>query len=185
MAKQDDWRFCNKCHGLVWAALGANDYCFGDRGRQPSGGFNTRGHDVTGSWNFELVTEDEWRLGPPNHSQWKYCNKCRMLWWAFENWVGDREPYVIPGRCPAGGIHVDDGSWNFSVAIADVVGQDNWRVCQNCRGLWWAGNGRGVCIGDPAGHVQGTPADPLIGPFRDSANYILPQSSRPPAPGPR
>jgi len=41
-AGQNNWRWCNKCHGLFFAGHGA--------GVCPAGG----GHDKTGSWDYSV-----------------------------------------------------------------------------------------------------------------------------------
>lgn len=159
MARQENWRFCNRCHGLWWADGGAGP-CFDDRLHPPHpGNFDTRGHNAAVSWNFELVSSDESSTGQPN---WKFCNKCKGLWWAGDGM----------GKCPGGDGHDGARSWNFILAPvgSGVTGQDNWRYCNKCHALWWAGNGRGACI-DNHGHDDAR-----------SWDFVLPVRPEPPEP---
>lgn len=58
------------------------------------------------------------------------------------------------GMCPVTGEHVASED-NYSLIINEPeVGQDNWRLCCNCQGLFLARDSLGVC---PAGgnHVPG------------------------------
>ena len=114
---QDNWRLCNKCHGLAFAGNPS-------LGRCPAGG----DHEHGGSFNYMLAHD-----APPfGQDNWRWCNKCQGL--AFAG-----NPSL--GRCPAGGDHDHGASFNYILAH-DVppFGQDNWRWCNKCQGLAFAGS---------------------------------------------
>jgi hypothetical protein len=81
-----------------------------------------------------------------NQSNWRWCDKCQGLWFAGN---------PSKGSCPADhGDHSHSGSSNYTLtanapAITPGV-QTNWRWCDKCQGLWFAGNApsMGAC---PAG----------------------------------
>jgi hypothetical protein len=88
-----------------------------------------------------------------SQDNWRWCSKCEGLWWA-----GD----TTHGVCPADKKeHVLDGSSNYTLLSNTdpaASGQDNWRWCSQCEGLWWAGDTtHGVCPANGAGHsLQGS-----------------------------
>jgi hypothetical protein len=51
------------------------------------------------------------------------------------------------GKCPAGAGHDSYGSGDYSLMqnVGASVGQNNWRWCNRCQGLFFAGHGAGVC----------------------------------------
>ena len=89
-----------------------------------------------------------------SQGNWRFCNKCHALFF-------DGTPNK--GRCTAGGGHVSAGH-NFHMLIGDVgeevpPGQIDWRLCNKCYSMIYAGYSRtkglkGLC---PAGggHVSG------------------------------
>jgi hypothetical protein len=86
---------------------------------------------------------------------WQWCDKCHGL--AF---AGDRSP----GRCPAGGLHDHQGSWDYALVmnVPGAAGQHDWRWCNKCQGLAFAGNrSPGPC---PAGGLHD---------HKDSGDYTL------------
>lgn len=44
------------------------------------------------------------------------------------------------GVCPAGGAHDINGSGDYTLQEAPTPGQQNWRWCHLCSGLFFAGN---------------------------------------------
>jgi hypothetical protein len=125
VARQDNWRYCNKCEGLHF---GGNT-----PGVCPAGG----GHITTGSSNYALGHNSP---GAPGQGNWRYCSKCEGL-----HYGGN-----AAGVCPAGGGHVTAGSGDYTLPLEDsgASGQANWRYCSKCEGLHFGGNTAGVC---PAG----------------------------------
>lgn len=119
LPKQDQWRFCHKCHGLWFAGHDT-------AGRCPRGG----GHSLDGSGNYALVDGVNFSGGQPN---WRFCQRCQGLW--FSGAGGS-------GSCPAGGGHSREGSGNY-VLTGDggIDGQYGWRWCQYCSGLWFSDDG--------------------------------------------
>ena len=88
-----------------------------------------------------------------------FCKKCRGLW---------RPPVDGDGVCPAGGGHSLLDSHNYELHY-DIPAQPNleseWRVCGNCRVLFW--KFAGICPGG-AGH-NGT----------NSPNFFLQYNTQP------
>jgi hypothetical protein len=73
-----------------------------------------------------------------NQHGWKWCNKCQGM-------VYGGNP--SPGPCPAGGDHSHTGSADYSISYGSGpytgATQGNWRWCDKCQGLWYAGNPSG------------------------------------------
>ena len=112
---QPDWRFCNKCFAMFFAA-------FPSQGQCPAGG----GHAAQG-FNFVLPHDIPPGTGQPD---WRFCNKCFAMFFAA---------FPSQGQCPAGGGHAAQG-FNF-VLPHDVPepGQRDWRFCNKCFEMFFAG----------------------------------------------
>ncbi|AUT75687.1 hypothetical protein C2L64_45950 [Paraburkholderia hospita] len=121
---QDNWRWCNKCEGLFFAADTTSGAC-------AAGG----GHNYAESGNYVLA------IAPAaGQDNWRWCHKCEGLFFA-----GD----TTTGACTAGGGHDYRGSGDYVLRAAPETGQDNWRWCHKCEGLFFAGDTTtGAC---PAG----------------------------------
>lgn len=93
---QDQWRWCSKCHCLVYSAPGSSGDCAaGDK------------HDPTASNNYAVVHEDA-HVPAGAQREWKYCSKCAVLnYTAWESGVG---------ACAAGGAHDVATSANYAVS---------------------------------------------------------------------
>jgi hypothetical protein len=130
MLNQENWRWCNKCQGLIFGGGGAERPC-------PSGGE----HRLDGSGNYFLIGDNPFSVDQDN---WRWCTKCFALCFAGAD----------AGPCPAGGTHDHTGSSNYKLLNEDstIPGQDNWRWCQKCQMLAFAGGGSGPC---PAGGAHG------------------------------
>jgi len=127
--RQSNWRWCNKCQGLFFAGH--------NQGSCPAGGSHNHG----GSWDYTLLANQNGY----SQSNWRWCNKCQGLFFAGHN----------QGSCPAGGSHNHGGSWDYTVLHNGTQGlspgsssQSNWRWCNKCQGLFFAGHNQGSC---PAG----------------------------------
>jgi hypothetical protein len=125
---QHDWRRCSKCQGLFYAGL-SSSVC-------PADG---HAHSHSGSGNYALhVTAADTQ---PN---WRWCFKCQGLFYAGNS----------GSSCPASGHHAATGgavaSGNYILAVdsEDAPGQQGWRWCSKCQGLWMSMNSGSVC---PAG----------------------------------
>jgi endonuclease/exonuclease/phosphatase family metal-dependent hydrolase len=79
---QENWRWCNRCHALIWGAGGS--VC-------PAGG-----EHMDQSSNYCLVIDTP---AAPGQHDWRWCHKCHALIWGAGESV-----------CPAGGEHTDQGS---------------------------------------------------------------------------
>ena len=100
---------------------------------------------------------------------WRWCRNCQGLWWE-----GDPAKACCPaGTSPIGIIpHVADGSADYALAVDDTSapGQQNWRWCERCDGLWFAGNNSaGFCprdrvdeSGNASGHVSSGRGDYVL-----------------------
>ena len=125
MALQNQWRYCKKCTGLFWR--GENQgRCPYDGAHEEQGADYTLSHDVGGDPSANL--QDNWRL----------CKTCQGLFFGGNSTTG-----TCPFRTPRGG-HDYQGSRNYSltVDVAPASGrqQTNWRWCNKCAGLFFAGN---------------------------------------------
>jgi rubrerythrin len=144
-SEQDNWRWCNKCQGLAFAGNPSPGAC-------PAGGT----HDHAGSGNYRLI-QDPPVLLPSSQNDWRWCNKCQGLAFAAS---------PSPGACPAGGTHDHAGSGNYdlmqNVSVSIPLTQDNWRWCNKCQGLAFAGSSSpGACpVGETHDHAG-------------SGNYLL------------
>jgi Gametolysin peptidase M11 len=121
---QNNWRWCDKCQGLVYAGSAV---C-------PAGGV----HDHSQSFNYRLALGDP---GFGGQHGWRWCRKCQGL--AFLDGA--------PGPCPAGGVHNHSDSGDYGLAINKLgfPGQNLWKWCNKCQGLAYAGSATpGAC---PAG----------------------------------
>ncbi len=88
--------------------------------------------------------------GVAGQDQWRFCLKCSALFWN-----GDPN---FKGACPNGGGHDTFGLGdNFVLPVepTSVQGQDRWRFCLRCAGLFWDGDEHttGTC---PAGATHVT-----------------------------
>jgi hypothetical protein len=134
---QKGWRWCKKCEGM-WFADGGEKR----PGRCPAG----QAHDTDGSGSYILTLNDDNAAGQQG---WRWCKKCEGLWFADG---GEKRP----GQCPAGGGHDTDGSGSYVLVLDDdnAAGQQGWRWCKKCEGLWFADGGEkrpGKC---PAGETH-------------------------------
>lgn len=104
-------------------------------------------HDPSGSFDYVL----NHGAPPLGHEEgnWCSCRKCNSLFWNGE---------AYKGRCPAGGNHEAEGSFDYIVTVNAVPpqapAQDGWRWCTKCRVLFYSGDPnnlgdcpRGVLVG--------------------------------------
>jgi cytochrome c5 len=126
---QNNWRYCQKCHGLFYDG-------YPQKGTCPAGG----GH-VAAGYNFVL-----YHSVPVNQNRqkdWEYCVKCQGLFF---------NGYPQKGTCPAGGEHqYHPGALHFVLDYnlpETPTAQANWRYCQKCHGLFYDGYPqKGTCPG--------------------------------------
>jgi peptidase M23-like protein len=113
--RQDGWHLCYRCASLFFSYQGANGVC-------PKGG----AHVSTG--NIYTLSDDIDAPGQPN---WKYCKKCRALFWGAN----------FGSRCPASPGIQHDGSGSGDYRIINNVpsdpGQHGWRFCFKCKSMWY------------------------------------------------
>lgn len=125
---QNNWKWCKKCQTLVFAGNANAGHC-------PAGDM----HDSTTGLNY-LVAMNARSVG--GQANWRWCSKCQAL-----SFAGGPSP----GQCSAGGIHDHAGSGNYILpssgtgALPDDT-QDNWRWCNKCQVLSFAGSASaGAC----------------------------------------
>ena len=127
---QDGWRYCGKCRSMFYDSDPAN------KGRCSAGGGST-----AYGLNF-VLPHDDVIIGANRQASWRYCGKCRTLFYAFD---GNNR-----GVCPAGGPHEPYG-FNFmlpyGMALAGPNQQSAWRYCGKCRAMFYAGDpaNNGAC----------------------------------------
>jgi hypothetical protein len=147
---QIHWRWCRNCQGLFFAPDGsANGVC-------PVGGGT---HDSSGSGNYSIVRN---MPGASGQDDWRWCKNCQGLFFAPEATSNG----VCPVKDDVGNPlrHDSIGSGDYNLVLDDPgFGQNNWRWCKNCQGLFFApdGSANGVC---PVGGAH----DPS-----ESGNYSL------------
>ena len=147
LGKQAQWRLCSQCQGLFYQ-LGAPSVC-------PAGG----PHVNIGGYNYELVYWSENASDAPQSAQlgWRSCSQCQGLFYG-------ESP---ESRCPAGGSHVNSGSFNYAIdrggdgTPPPAGAQPYWRWCSKCQGMFYGKSNGGAC--------------PASGPhaFGRSYNYFL------------
>jgi hypothetical protein len=138
---QNQWRFCNQCHGL---------YYDGDRvqkGTCLGAVIPGTGHSPAGD-NFVLPHD----LPPaPEQPDWRRCGKCFLLFF-------DHDPDL--SNCPAGGVHVAAlASFNYALPhdVPPGPGQPDWRLCRKCRSMFFNGyEDKGKCA-ESDGHAADLP----------------------------
>jgi hypothetical protein len=116
------WRFCLKCRGLFHSP--GNDAA----GTCPAGAK----HKPRKAVNYVLYAIENPSVGDQWSGWWK-CTKCAGLFLRF----GSSQP-ASGGVCPRGGAHSGGGDpvvlWT-GVAATGMM-EDNWGVCEKCRGLF-------------------------------------------------
>jgi Peptidase family M23 len=76
--------------------------------------------------------------------EWRWCQKCQGLFFGGTPGLG-----TAGGKCPAGGAHAAIQSGNYILVVDSAApGQPDWRWCNRCQGLWFAGHPVSKC---PAG----------------------------------
>lgn len=131
--EQAGWRFCAKCELLYYDGFPAF------KGVCPAGG----PHELQESFDYHLAHDAPSAQGTPEQSNWRFCAKCAALFYDGFS--------TFKGRCPAGGLHEQQGSFDYQLAhdAPSAQGQSNWRFCFKCAGLFYDGfSTKGVC---PAG----------------------------------
>ncbi len=90
MPAQDQWKWCQKCMGLVFTGTGSGGAC-------PAGG----AHDTSTSGDYSLSFGIK-----STQDQWKWCQKCMGLVFTGTG---------SGGACPAGGAHDTSTSGDYSL----------------------------------------------------------------------
>lgn len=126
-ASQNGWRWCRQCQGLWFAGNATNGAC-----PLPA----TSGHSLDGSGNYTVPTGSE-----GDQAGWTWCKLCQGLWYSLHPTNG-----VCPARPSSSVGHERAGSGSYSINKDGGGGQDHWRWCQQCEGLWFSANGvSGAC----------------------------------------
>lgn len=155
---QVGWRYCSKCMGLFFG-LHPGSRC-------PVGGSHSDsgGHYIMIHTSPNAPGQEPW--AGPAQSNWRWCSKCQGLFFGGTPNIGP-----VGGRCPADqGPHAGAGSGDYrlynnappitagSVATR-APGQDDWRYCSKCLGLFFGGTPSfgspgGVCPVDKQPHQK-------------------------------
>lgn len=131
---QSLWRWCRRCQGLWYAGTDPlrmiSSAC-------PAGGF----HLFVGSGNYSLIHNSPGVYG--RQDGWRWCQKCEGAFF------GRNHPNPS-GRCPRGGAHdsVSSGLYSLIHNMSTDFGQQGWRWCNKCEGLFFTAYNSGRC---PAG----------------------------------
>ncbi len=88
---QENWSYCEKCHGMFYDGYGDKGKCFAGGSHAAQGINFALPHSIPSS----LLAQDKWR----------YCEKCHGMFY---------DGYPDKGRCPAGGGHNAQGL-NFTL----------------------------------------------------------------------
>ncbi|WP_049562653.1 hypothetical protein [Nonomuraea sp. SBT364] len=146
-AAQLGWRWCARCSGLWYSANGTRGSC-------PAGDLFDGGHHSTGSGDYVIKTIED---GGQGQTGWRWCGTCQGLWYGGGPSLG---------HCPGRG---SSGHWPFGpfpvissyYVLEDIGnrdgpgGQEQWRWCVKCGGLFFDGNSPGAsgrCPKDNAHH---------------------------------
>jgi hypothetical protein len=138
---QANWRRCQKCLALFFDGTNAKGLC---PAADPRAGES--GHVGTGP--SLLASHASIERDHKNQADWRFCGKCKGLFWD-----GDDQ---FKGICPQDHLGHDKAGLNFVLACdagEDVRSQTNWRFCAKCAGLFFDGYiDKGVCPKDGKGH---------------------------------
>jgi hypothetical protein len=147
-ATQDGWRWCKDCNGLVYGGFSTAGPCFGE---------TMFGHDLSDSLGY--LVKMSWE-GGAGQTGWKWCINCNLM--NFGN--GTSAKYACPGGPTLQGVpHNNTQSATYIIEYSGnsdgVGGQDNWRWCTVCGGLFYHGEteftDRSCTPGGPVSHQAG------------------------------
>lgn len=146
---QPGWRFCGACLGLFFAPNPVSHCPVGGR-HVNAGNSYVMGYSSPGAPGQEPGAGHA-------QSHWRWCRKCQGLFFGGRPLAG---PQL--GRCPADqGPHSPDASGDYRLfndapvfkSGTTAPGQDDWRCCSKCQGLFFGGvAGGGVCPVDKQPH---------------------------------
>ena len=124
---QSNWRWCSKCQGLHYI----DDWQNPVLGPCPAG----KQHEIEDSSGYTVV---QGVASAPGQHGWRYCQKCRGLFFGAHQTHG----IVLHDQCPAGGQHDGSRSGDYSLVMddPDAPGQPGWRWCWKCDGLFYGPN---------------------------------------------
>lgn len=133
MATEKNWRWCSKCEGLFFAGSTT------DLGKCPAGG----AHILPTGTNYIVEISPSPKGWQTN---WRKCKKCLGAYFGG---------FPTSGHCPAGGGHSHKNDLIYEMNTSTTAVNDapdnqwNWRWCNQCQGIFYAGNqSTGYC---PAG----------------------------------
>jgi acetyl-CoA carboxylase beta subunit len=143
---QQGWRWCVKCQTLFFTGDGQ------DSGVCPAGQKHTPNPTATDTRRSGSYIVDRGEAEATNQQDgWRWCNKCQGLFFTAD--------FSDAGKCPAGNLHTlnatatdarRSGLYHLDcrqAANPPSSGQQNWRQCEKCHGLFYSsdGNPSGVC----------------------------------------
>lgn len=142
--QQPEWRYCVKCFSLFYCPKGIG----AGRCTYDNGVHNAAGHEL---YLPNIEQHATPAMGQPD---WHFCGKCNGLCYAPK--------MVATGSCPAGGPHAPVGR-NFVLpnnaqGATSSTGQQDWRFCVHCKGLFFDGYvHKGACPSAPGGGLRLNP----------------------------
>jgi hypothetical protein len=132
---QSQWKYCSKCKAMFFGPNKASSKCPSDNGN----------HDDSISGNYLLkVNNDDVQRG------WRRCGKCQSIFYSRSGVT------YCPVTTPSNSHTVaDNRDYMFAIDCADAApgatnaspapfGQQGWRWCNRCSGLWFPNSGS-VC----------------------------------------
>ena len=132
LVRQDGWRWCNKCLGMVFGGNAP--------GPCPAGGT----HDYRGSGNYAFAHNAPW---VPGRRGWRYCRTCTGM--VHEDTVASLV-FNPSESCSGGGWHDISASGSYTIPRN---GQSGWHFCAKCQGLAFFGAGvSGPCAAGGSHH---------------------------------
>jgi hypothetical protein len=140
-ATQDGWRWCYSCQGLFFATSGPSK-CPAHVDDEDESHWDIN----SGKYRLKFSVD-----GGRGQDQWAYCSACGGLF-HLSNGGGD-----CPAR-PAGFPHIGNGPFYYRIEYTDgrddPGGQEDWRFCIHCNGLYFSGNQtQGYCpVRESDGH---------------------------------
>jgi hypothetical protein len=124
---QYSWRRCAKCYQVFFDGYPSNGIC-------PMDGYE---HATSLRYNYGLEHDDsrtQWLLPYVAQYDWRFCTKCYTLFY---------DGYASKGVCAGGGGHAAQGFmfrlWDTRTPISESARETNWRWCQKCYVLFYAG----------------------------------------------
>jgi hypothetical protein len=140
---QNQWWWCNACHGLFWSGNGT------DTGACPARWPNP--HNLSGSWMYDVPILNQQDAGiVQTQGGWRWCSNCQGLFWGSGQ-VSSHCPGNVISPYVSSGPHAFGSDWNYQLlwgpGWSKASLQAGWLFCSACKGLFHPNSGTqaGVC----------------------------------------